>query len=75
MDDILRGLKSLSFKHVEMEKRRLTLIEAFENRIALPSDDGDTWILNMIIPMVPHSISQERVDEITAWVAETTPQE
>jgi ubiquinone/menaquinone biosynthesis C-methylase UbiE len=77
MDNIIKGLKSLSFKHPEMEQVRLLLIEAFENRQCIPSKKIDLWVLNHVVPVVPHSLSQEDFDEISKWVKETEnePQE
>lgn len=68
MQEIIDGLKNMTFTHPEMEKRRIQLLDAFEHRCSIPSDEADLWILNKIIV---GTLDKETDTKITSWVKRT----
>jgi hypothetical protein len=65
MEKLLIALKNIKFNHEEMEKRRLTIVEAIENKISIPSDLYDLYIINQVVPGV---LDDESVKKIEAWM-------
>lgn len=67
MQEIIDGLKKLSCQHPELEKRRKDLIDAFENRCSIPSDEADLYILSHVtIDVLP----PETKEKIHKWYSE-----
>lgn len=67
MEALLQGLRKLSFKHPEMEKHRVQIIDALEKRESMPSDPYDLWIINKVIPGIQ---DEEETKKIDNWLKE-----
>lgn len=66
MIELIEGLKKLTFEHLELEKRRVQILDAIEKRISVPSDELDLYVLNYV---VPGAIDEENKKKIDEWLA------
>ncbi len=63
MQEIIDGLKKLSFRHPELEKRRLQILDALEHRCSIPTDEADTWILNKVTKGLLPKELDDKIDQ------------
>lgn len=63
MTELLIGLKNMKFDHPELEKRRLTIVEAIENRLCIPSDDYDLYVISFVVPGIMPEEDRAKIEE------------
>lgn len=70
MDMEILKLKEMIFANPELEKRRLQIIESVEDKVSIPADELDLYIISMVVPNV---MDNEKIKEIEEWLQKEYP--
>lgn len=67
MHALILGLEKLSFKHADLEKRRVQILDALNKRQSIPADTADLYIIDKV---VPGSMDDETKKQMLEWFGE-----